>query len=174
MQDNQKQTHWAYIAGIMDADGCFMISRHRRKTKNGISQRAEDFPKRVSEWSGTYLPCLKIAMIEPEAVHFIRDVMGYGSINLDGARKSRPNSKDIYHWFERNKKNVVPFLENVMPFLKVKKERAEHLLEFCYHLFGVKNPCYKGHTQEELDYREQAYWRMRELNGSKVAATTKS
>ena len=45
MHDNQSQTHWAYIAGIMDADGCFMIFKHKRKTKNGNSQRSLDFPK---------------------------------------------------------------------------------------------------------------------------------
>jgi len=63
MQDNQKQTLWAYVAGIMDADGCFMIMRHRRKTKNRDTARAERFPKSVKKWAHDYLPALKIAMI---------------------------------------------------------------------------------------------------------------
>lgn len=173
MKDNQKQTQWAYIAGIMDADGCFMIMKHARKTKNGDSQRSLDFPKTVAKWSGTYIPALKIAMIEPEAVRFIMDEMKYGNIILTGARKSRLNSKPIYDWYERNKAKVIPFLTNVMPYLHVKLKRAQHLLEFSKHLMEYKNPCYRGCSPEELEYREEMYLKMRELNGTKVAATTK-
>ena len=69
MQDNQNQTHWAYVAGIMD--------------------------------------------------------MRFGHMHIDGARKDRPNS-------------------------------------------------YKGLPPEELNYREDMYIKMREFNGNKVGATTKS
>jgi hypothetical protein len=174
MQDNQKQTLWAYIAGIMDADGCFMIMKHARKTKRSCSKYGKVYPITQENWSGTYLPALKIAMIEPEAVEFIKNETGFGTYRLEGTRKSRPNSKPIYQWYERNKRKVIPFLINVLPFLKVKKERALHLLEFCKHLNDCKNPGYRGIAFEELNYREQMYVKMRELNGNKVAATTKS
>src|ERR1700691_1440020 len=103
MQDNQRQTHWAYIAGIMDADGCFMIFKHKRKTNNKTTERAIAFPKRVECWSISYLPGVKICMIEPEAINFIMNEMNFGHMHIDGARKSRPNSKPIYHWYLRNK-----------------------------------------------------------------------
>mgnify|MGYP002145635780 CR=1 FL=1 len=165
---------WAYIAGVMDSDGCFMIFKHKRKTKNRVSQRAVDFPKTKENWSITYLPGVKICMIEPEAIDFITNVMGCGNWHLDGARKSRPNSKPIYHWYMRNKDHLVPFLEGILPYLKVKIPRAQHVLDFCKHLQSYSNPCYRGLAQEELDYREEAYLKMRQFNGSKVAATTKS
>ena len=174
MQDNQKQTHWAYIAGIMDADGCFMIQKHARKTKNRTSDRAKEFPKTQLNWSGVYAPSLKIAMIEPEAMELLVHELKVGNMHLCGARTSRPNSQRIYQWWERNWRDVIPFIENVLPYLRVKTERALHLLEFCHHLEKCKNPCYRGHTKEELDYREEMYLKMRQLNGSKVAATTKS
>jgi len=174
MHDNQSQTHWAYIAGIMDADGCFMIFKHRRKTKNKNTVRAIEFPKNVESWAVSYLPGVKIAMIEPEAVSFIKDEMGFGTITLDGARKSRPNSKPIYHWYMREKNKVRIFLENVIPYLKVKKNRAIHLLNFCKHLQTQSNPGYRGLAIQELNYREDMYIKMREFNGNKVGATTKS
>ncbi len=174
MQGNQMQTHWAYIAGIMDADGCFMIFKHKRKTKNGTTHRSIEFPKNVGQWAISYLPGVKIAMIEPEAVHFIMNEMGFGNICIDGARQSRPNSKPIYNWYLRNKEKLIPFLEGILPYLRVKKPRAEHILAFCNHLKKIGNPCYRGISTEELDYREKVYLRMRELNGNKVAATTKS
>ena len=165
MQDNQRQTHWAYIAGILDADGCFMISKHSRKSEYESRKWAL-----VPTWAPTYMPSIKIAMIEPEAIDFIMKDMGYGHCNLNGARKDRPNSKPIYHWYLRSRSNVAPFLKEVIPFLKVKKERAEFLLEFCEKF---KQQSCNGVSPEELDYREQSYVKMREFNGNKVAATTK-
>jgi len=173
MHDNQSQTHWAYIAGIMDADGCFMIFKHKRKTKNKQTDRALVFPKNVKQWAISYLPGVKIAMIEPEAIDLIQKEMGFGNMHIDGARKSRPKSKPIYHWYMRDKLRVAEFIENVMPYLRVKKDRARHLLEFCKHLKNVPHVGYKGLSQEELDYREDMYIKMREFNGNKVGATTK-
>lgn len=174
MHDNQNQTHWAYIAGIMDADGCFMIFKHKRKTKNRITSRALKFPKTVGEWAITYIPGVKIAMIESEAIHFIEKEMGFGHMHIDGARKNRPNSKPIFHWYMRDKFKTAVFLENVIPYLRVKKDRALHLLNFCKHLQTIPNQGYRGLSFEELDYREDMYVKMREFNGNKVGAETKS
>lgn len=174
MQDNQRQTHWAYIAGIMDADGCFMIFKHKRKTNNKTTERALKFPKRVREWAITYIPGVKIGMIEPEAIDFIVNTMGFGHMHIDGARKSRPNSKPIYHWYMRDKWKTATFLENIIPYLRVKKDRALHLLKYCKHLQSIPNVGYKGIPDYELDYREDMYIKMRAFNGNKVAATTKS
>ncbi len=173
MQDNQNQTHWAYVAGIMDADGCFMISKHKRKTKNKSTQRALDFPKTTDRWAYTYSPALKIAMIEYESIDLIQNEMGFGHMHIDGARKDRPNSMPIYHWYLRNWRQAIPFLENVIPYLRVKKFRAIHLLDFCNHLSKYPNPGYRGVSTEELNYREDMYIKMREFNGNKVGATTK-
>ena len=174
MQGNQNQTHWAYIAGVMDSDGCFMIMKHKRKTKNGTTERALEFPKTVENWAITYLPALKISQIEPEAIDFIMNEMGFGKMNIDGVRKDRPNSKPIYHWRIRNPREAIPFIEGVMPYLRIKINRAKHLLEFSKHLASYSNPCYKGLSIDELNYREDMYLKMREFNGNKVGATTKS
>jgi hypothetical protein len=174
MHDNQSQTHWAYIAGIMDADGCFMIFKHKRKTKNRSTERALGFPKNVDNWSITYLPGVKIGMIEPEAIDLIQNHLGFGYMHIDGARKSRPNSKPIYHWYMRDKNRVAKFIENILPYLRVKKNRALHLLEYCRHIQNISSRGYKGLSQDELDYREDMYIKMREFNGNKVGATTKS
>lgn len=173
MHDNQSQTHWAYIAGIMDADGCFMIEKHKRKTSNGTTVRALKFPKNVKQWSFTYIPSVKIAMIELEAVSFIKDILKYGNITLNGARKDRPNSKPIYHWYLRNKFKTAEFLKKVLPYLKIKKARAYHLLDFCRHLQEIPNQGYRGLSKDELNYREDMYVKMREFNGNKVGAETK-
>ncbi len=158
----------------MDADGCFMIFKHKRKTKNRTTDRALEFPKTVENWAITYLPGIKIAMIEPEAIDFIVNEMKFGYVHIDGARKSRPNSKPIYHWYMRDKNRVAEFIQNILPYLRVKKNRALHLLEYCKHVQKVPHRGYKGLSLDELDYREDMYLKMREFNGNKVGATTKS
>lgn len=166
MQDNQRQTHLAYIAGILDADGCFMITKHNRKTPE--NRRWNTLEKR----SPTYMPSVKIAMIEIEAIAFLTYDLKFGKYHLDGARKSRPNSKNIYQWYLRGQKWVTPFLKEVIPYLRVKKHRAEFLYEFCQRMTLTKDG-YHGIPENELNYREESYVKMRELNGNKVAATTK-
>ena len=156
MYDNQRQTHMAYIAGILDADGCFMISKFNRK-----------------RFSPTYLPCIKIAMIEKEAISFVCDDLKFGKYHVDGVRKDRPNSKPIFHWYMRSKKEIIPFLKEVIPFLRVKKDRAQHLLNYCLTIVDCACPT-MGLKKYELNYREEAYRKMREFNGNKVAATTES
>ena len=165
MQGNQRQTHWSYIAGIMDADGCFMIIRQKRGRKS----------LEIGEFSLSHMCALKIAMIEEEAISFITHEMKFGEYNLDGARKDRKNSKPIYHWYLRQRQEIIKFLENVIPFLMVKKERAKFLLKFARRMekYTDKRFC-KRLTKSELNYREQAYRKMREFNGNKVATTTKS
>jgi hypothetical protein len=170
MQDNQRQAHWAYIAGLMDADGAFMLTRHKRKTQRG------DYAHKVDNWSWTYMPSVKVCQVEPEAVFFLRDEMGLGTITINGTRPSRPNSRPIYQWGIRRRKQVHEFLEAVIPFLKIKKNRAEFLLEYCRTAINIddRHSRYFGLDKDELIYREESYQKMRELNGKKAAATTKS
>ena len=169
MQDNQRQAHWAYIAGIMDADGCFMITRHKRKTQR------KDYPHKVDNWSWTYLPSVKICMVESEAIDLLHKEMKLGTLTLDGARISRPNSKPVYQWGIRNRKQLAPFLENVIPFLRIKRARAEFLLNYCKTARNIDDISsrYFGLSKDELVYREDSYQKMRKFNGKQVAAETK-
>lgn len=167
MQGNQKQTLWAYIAGIMDADGCFMIIRQKRGTQNMKSTW------NLSRYA--HMPAVKIAMIEEEAVSLMTRKTKFGQYHLEGARKGRINSKPIYHWYLRERKEVIRFLENVIPYLTVKKKRAKFLLSFCKRMEKYTDLRFcKKITPSELNYRERAYIKMRAFNGNKVAATTKS
>ena len=156
MQDNQSQTQWIYAAAIMDSDGCFMINRYKRGDRY------------------SYMPTVKIAMINDGSINYITNETGLGYINITGTRPSRPNSLPLYEWRITNRPDLMKFLEGIMPYLKNKEDRAKFLLEYCQKV-GFK-PYGERHiptTQEELDYREESYKKMRELNANKVGATTK-
>lgn len=168
IQDNQRQAHWAYIAGVMDSDGCFMITRHKRQTKR------KNHPHTVDGWCWTYLPSAKIAMIQDGAIKFILKHTGLGTYSLNGARPSRPNSMPIFQWGMRKRDDLIPFLEGIIPWLQVKRNRAEFLLEYCKKLNNTDHSKrYFGITTEELVYREESYQKMRKLNALRAAAETK-
>ena len=152
----------------MDSDGCFMISRHKRKTKR------KNHPHKVDQWSWTYLPVAKLCQVEPEAIDFIMETLNLGTVSICGARPSRPNSMPLYQWGIRNRVDLPMFLEMIIPHLRIKKKRAQFLLEYCKKAkyLGGKKSGYFGLDKDELDYREESYQKMRELNGNKVAAET--
>lgn len=157
MHDNQNQTHWIYAAAIMDSDGCFMIARYKRGSRYD------------------YMPNVKISMINNGSINYIKKETGLGYILINGTRKSRPNSLPLYEWRITNKKDLLTFLEGILPYLQNKKERALHLIEFCkkgnFKSYGERHIKL---SNEELNFREEAYKKMRKLNENKVGATTKS
>ena len=157
MQDNQMQAQWIYSAAIMDSDGCFMIARYKRGHRYD------------------YLPNVKIAMIQDGSVNYIKESTGLGYINIVGTRKSRPNSLPLYEWRITKREDLITFLNGIMPYLRNKQNRAKHLLEYCLKVghkeYGQRHI---RMTDEELQYREDSYQKMRELNVIKAAATTKS
>jgi hypothetical protein len=158
MQDNQRQAQvWIYAAGIMDSDGCFMIAKYMRKTGN------------------YYLPLVKITMIKDGAINYITKETGLGRISITGPRKSRPNSQPLFEWTITNRPDLMKFLNGIMPYLQNKKDRAEHLLNYCknaeYRFYGSR---YHTLGMDEVQYREDSYQKMRELNSIKAAASTKS
>lgn len=177
MQDNQRQTHWAYVAGVMDSDGSFYLSKNTRKTTRIKGKKGTIYPTNVEGWRPSYRPSVQICQIEPEAVFFLKDEMKLGYVYSDGIRKSRPNRAPMFRWFIKGRENLIYFLENVIPFLTIKKKRAEFLLSYCKHVQDVNDQGnlrpYFGLDEEELAYREDAYIKMREFNRKKVAASTK-
>jgi hypothetical protein len=119
---------------------------------------------------------VKICQIEPEAIDFIHKELGYGTVSLNGARPSRPNSHPIYNWGIRARNELISFLEKVIPYLRIKKHKAEFLLGYCNKaafLGASRGPGYFGLDKDELIYREESYQAMRKLNGKNAGATTK-
>jgi len=99
----------AYIAGFIDGEGCFQIVRQRNA-------------KRYK-----YLECnLTIANTNKEIIYWLKDSFG----GYVGTRKFENNSRDAYYWSLRLTKNIKPFLEKIIPYLKVKKKHAEIMREF--------------------------------------------
>lgn len=130
---------WAYIAGLMDTDGSFLINK--RHGHNGMK-------------SPSYMTRVSYGEKDVRTPSFIQKTFALGCINL------KDNNKCVngrFVWELVVKEEIIDFINRVLPYLKVKKPNAEILLNFCKNY----NPMKKGHRfgipKEELEFREKCY-----------------
>ncbi len=144
---NDEETFLAYLAGVMDGDGSFSI------------MRKVDDPNR----SPLYFPVIQLANACKELVKMIHQRVG-GSYFLRKERvlKDGGARKASHQWKLEKSNSCLPFLEKIIPYLKIKKERAEFLRDFI-----IANPFKRGSnklSQDILNARESAYLKMRQFN----------
>lgn len=110
--EEQENTIMAYVAGIMDGDGSFSLVR-RNEVLNPL-----------------FYPMAQLANQNEELIKYFKKLFGgyvylrKSWIGLDGGKR-----KDSWQWkLEKSKCKV--FLEKVIPFLQIKKQRAEFLITY--------------------------------------------
>lgn len=147
----------AYLAGAMDADGFFsMIKRTVRGSTTysefiGLAQLSQTVPKMLQERFGGYIQ------------HRIR--------KGEQAKNWRP----IYYWAAGNK-NATKAIEALRPFLQVKTEQADILIELrkSKRLPASKrrtvkvNTRWRALTPDVQAHRESLYNRIKALNHNGV------
>ena len=136
-RDMVETTTLAYLAGIIDGEGCIGIYGYREHWANGRTFRID----------------VRVGMGEPHAVVLLRQTFG-GSIC---SRKNLPKgaTKPSYQWNVSNKL-AVACLKLLVPFLRVKKAQADLVLEF------AKTRAEMGHKYGKLPYTEQEFTKLAE------------
>jgi len=83
-----------------------------------------------------------------------------------------PDRRSIWRWQVSGRMSVYKILEELVPYLIVKREQAIVVMEFCkdWHTPFSRQ---QGLSAEELQRREDAYQKLRKLNAVGAAATTK-
>ncbi len=114
------ETDKAYIAGIIDGEGSL-----------GIYERGRP-PTRCQ--TPSFMPTIRVAMTDREAIDFIAERFK-GRVNKY-KHKDRTKPQYVFDLFSR--KEIIPFLDAVRPYLKVKALNADLMLEF------LALPFYKG------------------------------
>lgn len=123
MNNEYSETDLAYLAGLIDGEGCLTIDG--RKSGNRTC----------------YVGRLVIAMTG-ETVNDLRKRYGIGAIHKGKPRK--PNHRPLSYW-SIAKFQLHPLLKLLLPYLVVKKAQATTLLE----LFHLQATFGRG----EVDYR---------------------
>ena len=104
-----KKIDIAYMAGIFDGEGCISIGKHQRR-KN---------------WNPTYSLKISVVMCNPYIPKLFQMAFG-GRIDC----YERVGYK-LPHWnWHLDSKNTIPFLEAIMPYLRLKRDEARLALEF--------------------------------------------
>jgi|GEM_PF-5722172 len=137
-------TQRAYIAGILDSDGCISISRSWAR---GMA----------------YSISISVANTKVEILNWLQETTGLGEVKVfdcatQKMRWNRPNLKTLYIWrlFSNNIRIVLP---QVVKYLVGKREQGEIMIKW------LENPR-RGRQLTEKDKKEknEMWLRMKTLN----------
>lgn len=134
----------AYMAGVLDGDGSFGIAK---KTQNA---------------NPTYSCVVQLANRSAKVIELFRDMFG-GSVLRDKPKMTRSGEigRSSYRWVITKLSDVEKLLELLIPFLKIKSDRAKYLLSYVRRF---PNPKSLRIGAEVLAEKEKAYVDMRRYN----------
>ena len=134
-----------YLAGMIDGDGCFFISKRTIKTAGGYD---------------SYMLKLQIHCINEEFIDCLHSV--FGGVKVTYRRKAPRN---FLYGVEFTGNLLTHMCELLIPFLRLKKKNAENMLEMrrTYNGRGGRITV----SSEILDIRENCFVISRLLNTHK-------
>lgn len=143
--NSNSELFWAYFAGLLDTDGSFSIKRETKKTPGSIA----------------YSPMILLSMVHVEGIQNIRNNCEYGEIFP--VKSSFARQGFCYRFGCYSKADSIELIRRVLPYLRIKKENARVLLDFCKNSKNTKF-CRAGIPPEELQFREECYQKLCALN----------
>jgi hypothetical protein len=151
-------TEIAYLAGMLDADGCISISKAK--------------PDRIGLYNPRYVLTVNVTNADEDLMRWL--VERFGGNYKHRQRVSERHRQTFNWWFNNGK--ALNLLRLVRPYLRVKVRQTDHGIAF---LEGWVKPKPAGPGTQldpaELKRREAFYLEMKRLNQTGcAAATTKS
>lgn len=113
-RSNLSPEEWAYLAGIIDGEGTICMYRLGLKYK-------------------CYTVRVHFSNTNPVLIKWVSDRLG-GYIKLDNNSSRHENWKDAYTWSITHRVNIVWFLEHVLPYLVIKKQQAQIVIDSIFLL----------------------------------------
>jgi len=132
----------AYIAGIIDGEGCISIQVERR--------RRIIYGKEIN--TVTFRPYLEVGMTDEACLRFIHKAIGLGSLRL---KKHEPPLKDSWALVVTGQSNLTMILSLVIPYLIVKRKQGELTREFCMSRMFEDHPRFGVTDKSGYSIRER-------------------
>lgn len=141
----------AYVAGLIDGEGSLEIrKRDNRK----------------------YEARIRVCLTHKELITWLQNSFG-GWISK--REFNNDNWNDAYSWCIKGNKKVLPFIEKIYPYLKIKKKHAEVIKRFLktfnsnsFKKIKNKSDYHNGHhlelKDEIIEKRDNFYHQIKELN----------
>lgn len=142
------ETDKAYLAGLIDGEGYIGILKTMKGNKKHFTS-AKDY---------LYCPIFKIAMTHKPVLEYLHSKYG-GTLNTRKRQIINPKHKEAYDWVIKNRK-VMVILDQVYPYMRVKKEEVEILRKF----FVTNNGAGKPISEEHWKIRDGLYAEIRKLH----------
>lgn len=111
---NLTDTEAAYIAGLIDGEGCvgvYVITRSRR------------------EISPQFTIFMSVAMTDEKTVKWLHKVIGFGSVHVYKNSKRDPEKYKPAWIYKVATRQAAQLLARIIPFMITKREQAELLVE---------------------------------------------
>jgi len=121
-RESLKSTDWAWIAGFLDGEGCFMI----RKSKS-VNKNYKKTKKGKPFWY-FYLPRISLINTDKGSVQFLADAV---DSNVLRRPMKETNLRPLYYVEIAALHKLKLILVNTLPYFKVKYRQAECLYRFC-------------------------------------------
>lgn len=137
-----KETRIAYIAGIIDGEGCIAITRRKLK--------------RVKTNNWYYQPQVIVGNTNRKLVYFCVDCYGGWIATF---KRHNPNWSTIYHW-KITGDEMKCLLSDIIPYLIVKRKQAKLVLLFPKYQRNGR----KERTDTEKQEQENLWFRIKKLN----------
>lgn len=144
----------AYLAGLIDGEGTLDFGVNKRFYK-------KDQTKKIY-----YQPRIRISLVDKHLLEWIAESYG-GWLETRPGRKANHNT--VYTW-SISGRQMVPFLQAIKPYLKLKQEQAEILLrkaklsQLWIDQQVKQNGSFKTHRPEIDRESDEMYQRLKELN----------
>ena len=133
----------SYLAGLIDGEGCLTINKYQGKRNRTPSYRG----------------MVIIEMTAGEVFERVTKITGIGKVFYTDHSRDNAHHSASYRWVVYNKADMVALLEKLLPYLVVKKQEAQVLLEFLAltpaKIVG-KNSCKSQHYVQ----RDEQYYQM--------------
>jgi len=136
-----------YISGILDGEGAIML--HKYKWKGGVN----------------IYPQIQIANTSQELIKWLRGSMNIGKIKV---KRQRSHYKPLYILYIFKQKDIEQFLEFILPFLRVKRDLAKKVLEFCKLRLSKPRGVKTHSPKEEKLYEEVKRLQCRNLENQRA------
>lgn len=130
----ERPESWAYIAGLMDTDGAFMISKRDLSNRGCVNPR--------------YTGKVSFGETDSRTTRAIWESFPKGSIIYKQGRQV---------WELVVNSEMIEFIEKILPYMIAKKRNAEVLLDFCKNYTPMKKGAHLGMSKEVLHFREKCY-----------------
>ena len=136
------KTDWAYLAGLIDGDGCFTISLTQGRGTHGIKKNVLSISPRIA-----------ISLKSSDGHSLCALKLKFGLGNIYHIKTLTCEAKQA--WIILKIDEIIYVIRNLLPYLWIKKEKGIKFLELCEHWKSTSLSVpdrMKGirHTQSEM------------------------